>query len=732
MKHAIFTIILFSILIPLGSSAQSSQVKRADQLYQNLSFNKAADIYESLHKKYPQNGKYIQRLAYCFDKMLDYKRALLFYSYLVQLDEKKVEDYYDYARLLRINGDIEQSKIWLEKYIQLAPYDKRAISQLSKLNDLINFKRDFKQLEVKEVSGNTRFVDMCPIYYQDRLVYSSAKDSFSMVRNKFQWDDQPFLNLYETKPNPKDDFIETTELSSKLTSRVHEGPACFSSDFKTIYFTRNSNVGGKGQKTPNGVNNLKIYISSFNGKDWSDPQGFQYNSNTYSVGHPALSPDNNTLYFVSDMPGGIGKTDLYKCEMAGGRWSDPVNLGPTINTEGKEMFPFVDKNGVLYFSSDGHPGIAGLDIYAAKELEKGNFMVSNLGNQVNSKYDDFGFIINTDSLTGYFTSNRPGGAGSDDIYSFAVSAVTLSVTSMNYSTKEIMPEAKVYLYSDDGEAITSALSDQDGKVEFGVKPGMKYQLSAEKGNYIAEKTDVDVKSELFGLKCDEDVLLTQGYPYLTIDVIDKETGLIITNALVDISSGAYVESELEDNNGILKMRMNEETDYTFYATAEEYFESTVQYTSKGKGPGKYTMTIELEQISEGKQFTLDDLFYDLNKYNVRPDAAIVLDRLAKILTDNPEIRIEIGSHTDCRGTAESNMVLSQRRSESVMAYLLGKGISKSRLVAKGYGETQLINRCADGVDCPEEEHQENRRTVIEILNKEFKKVKRGSKNVFYF
>lgn len=725
-------ILLAGLLIPGNSYGQTIKEYRADQWYENYAYSKAVDVYEAMHNDQPSNPKYIQRLAYSYYKMLDYKKALKYYSLLVKSGTSKPEDFYAYSQLLRIDGNVEESKIWLEKYFQLVPDDLRAKKQYSELNDLINFRNDYNKIEIKEISGNTRFIDMCPIYFQDRLVFSSARDSFSMVRNKFEWDDQPFLDLYETKPDPKDDFSQSTELSSKLSTRVHEGPACFSSDYNTIYFTRNSSAGSIGQKTSNGVNNLKIYISTFDGKDWTETRGFQYNSNVYSVGHPALSPDDKTMYFVSDMPGGYGKTDIYKTDLINGSWSKPVNMGENINTEGKEMFPFVDKNGVLYFSSDGQPGIAGLDIYVAKEENNGKYIVTNLGSQVNSKYDDFGFIINTDSLTGYFTSNRPGGAGSDDIYSFKVLTVKLSVTCMKAEDKEILPDTKVYLFTESGQVITSAVSDKSGKADFGVKPGKKYQVLAENGSYIAEPEEIIIKSQLTGLQFDQDIYLNRGYPYLTIDVIDKETGLIIPNALVDISEGKYDETKLEDNNGILKMQMNEETDYTFYATAEEYFESTVQFTSKGKGPGKYAMTIELEKISAGKQFTLDDLYYDLNKYNIRPDAAIVLDRLARILTDNPEIRIEIGSHTDSRGTAESNVILSQRRSQSVMDYLIGRGIAKSRLVAKGYGETQLINRCADGVDCPEEEHQENRRTVIEILNKEFKKVKRGTKNVFYF
>lgn len=733
MKRAIFiSTFLFMILIPVLSSGQSFQEKKADLLYENMAYYKAVSIYESLYKKYPQNGKYIQRLAYCYDKMNNYKKALLYYSYLMQIDIRRIEDYYEYAQLLRIDGNLEESKKWLEKYILLAPDDKRAINQYDKLNELISLKNEVKKIEIADVAGNTRYIEMCPAYYKDMIVYSSAKDSFSMIRNKFQWNYEPFLNLFVTKSYPKNDFKRSTDFSAKLNSRIHEGPACFTSDFKTMYFTRNSRVDGKGEKTANGTNNLKIFISSFDGKNWSDAREFPYNSNVYSVGHPALSPDDKSLYFVSDMPGGFGETDIYKSELINGSWSKPVNLGATINTKGKEMFPYVDKKGILYFSSDGLPGIAGLDIYAAKEEENGKYLVTNLGEPLNSKYDDFGLIINTDSLKGYFTSNRPGGAGDDDIYSFSVSAIDLEVKSLRADNREILPGSKIYLISETGAVITSSLSDQNGMAEFGIKPGVKYKLSAENGSFVADVQEVGVSTQVIGLQQNEEILLKQGFLYLTIEVLDKETGLIIPNALVDISEGEYDHATVEDKNGMVRMKMNNSMNYTFYATADNYFGNTVKYSSFDKAPGNYSLTIELEKLSTGKQIALEDLFYDLNKWNIRPDAALVLDKLAQILTENPNVKIEIGSHTDSRGTAETNMKLSQRRSESVLAYLVKKGIAPTRLVAKGYGESQLINKCADGVNCTEEEHQENRRTVIEILNKDIRKVKRGNRNVYYF
>jgi outer membrane protein OmpA-like peptidoglycan-associated protein/tetratricopeptide (TPR) repeat protein len=725
-------LLLLIVLSPGYAAAQSISEKRADELYDDFAYSKAADAYKKLYSEDQSNPKYIQRLAYSYNKMLDFPQALKFYALLVQQDMRQPQDYYEYAQLLRVAGNIEDSKIWLEKYIVILPGDQRAIKQLESINQLLTLKANLQNVTFENLDGNTRFTDMCPAYFEDRIVYSSAKDSFSMVRNNFEWNDQPFLDLYITDPASIKTLQKDDKFSNGINSRVHEGPICFTSDFKTIYFTRNNFINGKISRTPGGVNNLKIFIADRHGNDWQNIREFQFNSDTYSVGHPTLSKDNKTLYFVSDMPGGYGETDIYKSEFLNGKWSKPLNIGESINTKGKEMFPYIDANGFLYYSSNGLPGIGGLDIFAAKQVESGNYLILNLGAPINSDHDDFGYVVNTDSLTGFLSSNRLGGKGEDDIYSFKVNKIDLRVICYDEKTKALIPGSRVSLLAENGKVLESKIADDKAFVQFVTNPGLKYQVLAENSSYLSSPKEIQIKGSVFGFSQDEDVFLKRGYPYLTIEVIDKESGLIIPNALVDISEGKYEESELEDNNGVIRMRMNESTDYTFYATSEEYFEKTVKFSSVGKPAGDYAITIEMEKISAGKQFVLDDLYYDLNKYNIRPDAEIVLNKLLKILQDNPEVRIEIASHTDSRGTAESNLKLSQNRSESVMSYLTSKGIAPSRLVAKGYGESQLINQCADGVICPEVDHQANRRTVIEILNPEIRRVKRGAKNVYYF
>jgi len=733
-KNTILAVLILTagLLIPVDSFGQTIKEYRADQWYENYAYSKAVEFYEAMHVEQPSNTKYIQRLAYSYYKMLDYKKALKYYSLLVQSGVNKPEDFYEYAQLLRIDGQLDESRNWLVKYIISAPGDQRAKNQLENINILLELKSNVENITVKNLEMNTRYTDMCPTFYKGRMVYSSAKDSFSIIRNNFKWNNEPFLDLFESDAGPDPNLKNDRAFSSAINSRFHEGPVCFTNDQNTIYFTRNSFLNGKVVRTAEGVNNLKIFIANLDGKEWKNIRSFPYNSDKYSVGHPALSPDNQTLYFISDMPGGFGETDVYKSVWNGTSWGKPLNLGESINTKGKEMFPYVDKDGILYFSSDGQPSIGGLDVFAAKEEENGKYILVNLGSPLNSPYDDFGFVIEKDSLQGYFTSNRPGGKGVDDNYYYKVIKIDLRIQAFDDATKTILPGTKISLMKDNGQILDSKVSDKDGFTEFSVVPRSKIQLIADKNTHQPATKDISIAGTIFNFRQREEVYLKQGAPYLNIEIVDKESGLIIPKAIVDISEGKYDESELEDNNGVIRMKMNESTKYTFYVSAEGYFENTVEYSSEGKAAGDYSLTIELDKIAAGKQFVLDDLYYDLNKYNIRPDAAIVLDRLLKILQDNPEVRIEIGSHTDSRASAKYNDKLSQNRSESVMAYLIGKGISASRLVAKGYGESQLINKCADGVICPEVDHQANRRTVIEILNPEIRKVKRGAKNVYYF
>lgn len=712
---------------------QTSVIRRANDYYNNMAYSRAAEIFEKLHAESNTTSVYIQKLAYCYDKMLNYKKALYYYELLVKTDICQPSDYYNYAQLLLNVGRPSESKEWLIRYLAKEPKDDMAKQQLEGIENGDYSKILGADITVKNLDGNSRFIDMCATFYKDQVVYSSARDSFAVVKTVYGWNNQPFLDLYISKPGAEPAIDDEKTIFKQINSKFHEGPVCFTSDFNTMYFTRNNYINISIFSKREGVNNLKIYIADWDGKEWGKTREFPYNSDKYSVAHPTLSPDNKTLYFVSDMPGGLGETDIYKSEWVNGNWGKPVNLGPTINTAGKEMFPYVDKNGILYFSSNGHSGIGGLDIYAASPVNNsGEYKIINVGEPLNSSYDDFGLVFDPEKLSGYFTSNRPGGKGDDDNYSFKINKIELRVNTLEKATSQILPETQVQLVNSTGSVLDTQVSDKKGVVNFSVKMGENYKIQADKNSFNPEQKAIAINGSLFGYVQNEEIYLKQNASHLTIEVIDKETGLIIPNALIDVTQGKYTSEDFDDNNGIVRMKLNQDTDYSFFISAEGYFDATDKFSSKGKDFDDFTQTIELEKITAGKQFVLEDLYYDLNKYNIRPDAAIVLDKLVKILADNPSVRIEIGSHTDSRAPAEYNLWLSQKRSESVVDYLVSKGIDRSRLVPKGYGESQLVNKCADGVPCSEMEHQANRRTVVEILNDDVRRGKRGSKNIYYF
>jgi outer membrane protein OmpA-like peptidoglycan-associated protein len=365
-----------------------------------------------------------------------------------------------------------------------------------------------------------------------------------------------------------------------------------------------------------------------------------FNSNNYSVAHPALSADESTLYFASDMPGTLGQSDLYKIAInLDGSFGAPTNLGNKINTEGRETFPMVTSDGELYFASDGHPGLGGLDIFVSKMDKDGHFgEVVNVGEPVNSSYDDFAFLINDKTRYGYFTSNRLGGKGGDDIYKLKETQKLITKCEQNLSglvtDKETglpLADAKVTLLDADFKTLKEVMSDKDGKFDFGLK-GCKtvFYIKVEKQEFAPTQT------KAITIKEDE---------------------------------SSYVEIPLEKPAQIIK-----------------------------KGDDLM------------KKFNITLIHFDLGKYNIRPDAEIELAKILDVLEQYPQMEIDIRSHTDSRQSAEKNRILSQNRASSTMEWLIKKGITQNRLTAKGYGESQLLNKCADGVKCSEEEHQANRRS----------------------
>jgi outer membrane protein OmpA-like peptidoglycan-associated protein len=458
-------------------------------------------------------------------------------------------------------------------------------------------------------------------------------------------------------------------LRKGINSRYHEGPLAFYSSYDSVVFTRNNFLNGRFQTSKDKTNKLKIYFANTRtdaSDEWTNITEFPYNSNEYSTGHPALSTDGRSLYFASDMPGGYGGTDLYVSVFQNGRWSRPRNLGPEINTAGNEMFPFLDENNDLYFASNGHPGLGGLDIFIARSKGKDFTTPRNMGAPINSNQDDFGLIYSNDTDEGFFTSNREGGRGDDDIYRFTMKRCKFIIVAVNARTNEIITGAKVQATDTQTGENTRVPALNDTLFSFKPGFGTAYELIAMKEGF----------SE--GQSLLSDSLLAQCLLYGE-----------------DVSDTIRIPLEPAD-------RLVSQTTPAGGGGVPESTGTRPRYRYKGDPNVK---VIEVKTI-----------YYDFDKFNIRPDAARELDKVVAIMNEYPSLKIELSSHTDTRADNLYNIRLAQRRSRSAYHYLVTRGIDPARLVVNSFGENKLVTDCPDYADCSEEEHQLNRRTEIIILS----------------
>jgi outer membrane protein OmpA-like peptidoglycan-associated protein len=557
---------------------------------------------------------------------------------------------------------------------------------------------------------NTIGSDISPALVAGELYFSAVPEKYFNKKN-LENKNKAFYSTYFTPLDKNGMPVSARQPVSGFGDKFHEGPVSYCAATGELFVTLSNTIDPETfhKMFPTENIRLRLVIMKQTGGQWKITEELPFNNEKFHFAHPAISQTGDTLIFSSDMDNGsFGKSDLYLSIRNKGKWSDPQNLGKVINTGGNEMFPAFLPGGLLAFASDGHPGnYGGLDIWYTTFPNP--VEVFNSGDKINSSFDDFGFIVAPDKTMGYFSSNRPG-KGSDDIYcvQFKNQEEIISGKVVNSQTGVPVADATVQLSDCKKQVISSFNTDNSGG--FQVKANKKNcpVLEATKDGYDQDRKAISDLNYV-------ELRIKQKYPVLSVKIIDKETGKILENARFEILNGDFDHSSLKKQNGTIQLNINPADQFTFYTSSEGFIPKEIKFSGDGKVQPEFSLTIPLERMAPGKQFVLENLYYDLDKFDIRQDAALVLDRLVKILNENPEIRIELGSHTDCRASAAYNQKLSQNRSESVIRYLVSKGISARRLVAKGYGESQLVNKCSDGVPCTEEEHQANRRTVVRIL-----------------
>ena len=708
--------------------SQSLKEKIADKKFDNFEYASATPFYEELSAGKNAILKYHVRAAECHMHSNNYQKSQMYYDKAFASSGMSDSDLYNYYQVLKYNSEYDKAQEVFSK-INNTQYKLIRENLAKKKYYAKELMKDSGNYTLKQLPTGSEENDFCPYVFNNEMFFLSSRRNTSLKSKKFAWDNSYFLDVYKAKVNGS--TIEKVTRVEDLKTTVHEGPLCFTKDGNTQFITRNN------QASKSGKINLKIYIRKKENDKWGEWMDFVYNNNDYSCGHPAVSADGKTLYFVSDMPGTFGLTDVWMCALENNNWSKPKNLGPSVNSEGREMFPFLFEDEVLFYSSDGKVGLGGLDIFYTVAEQDNYFEAQNLGYPLNSHFDDFGFFA-TSTTEGFISSNRE--TENDRIYSFTAKHSlmnnSLDLIVKDKDSKEVLPNTHVALLDDADKLVNEGNSNANGEIKFyNLNATKNYKVKVVKDEYresieVFKSEDV---AKLAGLK--HDMLIEKTFYGLTGIVTDAETSAPIENAKITITDGFNQKDVLNFNTTSLG-------DFK-HPYKDKKIGSTMSYIVKIEKVGYITKTqaveitikkdgyIVLQDLLNtkmykiklgadlGKMVDLKPIYFDLGKSTIREDAALELDKIVTLMKENPSMVIELGSHTDCRGTAKSNMTLSDQRAKSSATYIMSKGFDKSHISGKGFGESKLINNCkCEGKvisNCSEDEHAQNRRTEFKIV-----------------
>lgn len=854
--------------------AQNAKLEKAKRYMKEFNYQEAIPLLKSITDN-KDNAEAKINLAECYRKVNDSQNAEFLYGQVVRLQEAQPIHYLYYGEMLQRNGKCDLAKEWYLKFNQAVPEDVRG-QYMSKACD---YEQELKTkgleiYDVKIANFNSQYDDFGSHFYKDGIIFASERDKGIAVKREHSWTGRPFLDLYFVPIKgcgTEVTYGRPEPFASDINTKYHDAVVTFNKEQTQMFFTRNNYSKGKSGVDDDGVMKLKVYGAKKTGKsNWGSEESLPFNSDEYSCAHPSLNPDGTKLYFASDMPGGFGGMDLYVSELESGKWGPPVNLGPGINTEGHELFPFVHQSGRLYFSSDGHLSLGGMDILYVDDKGNGQWSTpENVGAPINSQDDDFAFSINEDGTCGFFSSDRQGGPGHDDVYSFTKKAAPLKLYVFDADTKTAIEGATIVADSlnktmktgKDGKAMvemkfnscsnftasmegyepvtqqgcvkdassienstveipmrktmknfaqgvvfdlatglplpgatvtligggkdTTMTTDASGRYTFPLQRDVCYKIKAEKDKYFAESTPDTVctknlteeKTFLVNLnlqpanaapttedplanngngnngnnangtggaagdpKLGKDGLYTDanGKPFSgDFDGNTYKDGKLVgksNNVKPTLRKGVYVDADGKPFSGeyggkiykngkiVGKVPVVDPNEPTLNKDGIYVDANGKPKTGKYKGleykngkiVDKFKESTTVYPDQDGVPYLLH-VYYDFDQSFLREESKTELEKLHKLMKDNPNYIVEIASHTDARGSNSYNNRLSQRRAESVVKWLVEKGIERDRLVPRGYGESMSANNCKDHVKCDEEEHQMNRRTEFRVL-----------------
>lgn len=638
MKIKTFVLIIIFSIVSNHIEAQNARVEAATKEYEKLAYVDAIKIYERVAEQGYKDEEMLKKLSNAYFFNADFSKAARWYKELFALNENQSPEYcFRYSHSLKAIGAYKEADVLLNKF------NKKHGSNKSSKKDKNDYLNDIKlnsgRYIIYNAGINSKYSDYGASFYNNKLIFTSSRRISGPSKTVFLWTNKFFSNLFQSNVNWDGVLSEPEFFEKAINSKLNESTPVFTKDGLHMYFTRNNYLNKKQGSDDNEVTLLKLYEASLKDGKWGNVKELPFNSDQFSCAHPALSVDEKILYFASNMPGTIGESDLFKVSIReDGSFGEPENLGESINTEKRETFPFISKNNELYFSSNGHLGLGGLDVFVTSL--NGYGVIKNVGAPVNSKQDDFSFYIDVSKNQGYFSSNREGGLGADDIYKFT------EIRKLNNS------------------------------------------------------------SEVSGL------------------VTDKVDHQKIVNVNISVFDSNYklIDSCKSDSKGFYKMNLD--VDKVYYIRYEKQGYETKEAGIATSSSVSLDMPVVLDQLIKpvgigtdlASIINIPEIYFDKDKFQVRNDAEFQLQKIVEIMNEYPEISIEIRSHTDSRQSKDYNLRLSNKRAKATLEKLIEMGVAPEKLKSKGFGESELINYCSDGITCSEEEHQANRRSEFVIVN----------------
>jgi outer membrane protein OmpA-like peptidoglycan-associated protein/tetratricopeptide (TPR) repeat protein len=620
---------LFLVLITstVTIQAQSDKTVKADKLYGQLRYVDAAKAYEKLISNGERTQYVYTRLGDAYFYNSDFKNASTNYARATKTNPE-TETLFSYAQALKASDNYELSNTIMSQFASLAPMDDRAKAYKANPNYLISIRNMAVGFETKAMDVNGEASDFAAVRIDDKIYFSSARNN---SRGNYGWNKEPYLDIYEATIDASGNAGTSTLLTGDVNTKFHEGTLDVTPDGKYMFFTRVDYLNGDYEKAADGESKLKIYRAVKAGGEWKDVQATSLENKEYGVGHPTITKDGKHIYFASEAPGGYGGSDIYRADLKDGKISNPVNLGAGINTSGDDSFPWIADNGVLYFSSNGHLGLGGLDVFTAKSQGSDFGAVSNMGAPINSSQDDFSFSYNDAAGTGFVSSNRKGGKGGDDIYA-------------------------------------------------------------------VRKIDL----------CEVAV---------TVKAVDSVTGSPIPGAILSMqSSNSTIAQAAVVANALGEAVFTSDCEVEIIARgAKDGYESGEASVAIAKAKtAMLTVSMIPDPVIVADKIILNKIYFDLDQSNIRPDAALELDRLVSLMKKYPTLEVKSETFADIRGSDSYNLALTQRRAESLVSYMVSKGIDSNRLSGEGRGEAMALNSC-DTQKCTEQQYEDSRRSEFTIV-----------------